>query len=198
MSWIHPMRTPGVLLAIAAAPALAQSAVLIEVHNPILMPGQSTTVTLSAAFPTTDIALQGIRTDLRTSVGVEGFRDWHVLDPLGGGGTTPGDPTDAGFEGIIAGQLYFPPLGIPPDSRNPIPFWSATYIAPADTTRAIDLSLVTLTQDLNVYTDLDPATIESRLDGLVEGQATIRVVPAPAGLLIIAASPLVAVRRRRE
>lgn len=193
--------TACILLLAATTPALAQTSraeIVFDIENDRLLPGQSTTVTLSAAFPTTDIALQGIRTDLRTSVGVEGFSDWHLLDPLGGSGTTPGDPTDAGFEGIIAGQLYFPPLGIPPDSRNPIPFWSATYTAPADTTRAFDLSLVTLTQDLNVYTDLDPATIESRLDGLTEGHAAIRVIPAPAGLLIIAASPLVAVRRRRE
>ena len=192
------MRTPILSAILVATPALAQSSVIIDAEHDTLLPGQSTTVTLSATFPTTDIAIQSIRTDLRTSLGVDGFSDWLVLDPLDGAGTTPGDPTDVGFESIIAGQLYFPPTGIPPDSRNPIPFWSATYTAPADTTHAFDLSLATLTQDLNVYTDLDPATIVSRLDGLVEGQATIHVIPAPAGLLIIAASPLVAVRRHRE
>ncbi len=185
------------LVAVAgiAAAASAQS-VVIDVANPVLNPGESTTVTLSAGFGGTDYAFGAILTNFISSVGSEGWSDLAVLEPLTTG-SNPGSPSGTGVDGIIAGQIHFPLAGIFADDTNPIAFWSATYTAPAVVETAFDVDLSTRTSRFDVYVDRDRSASESRLADLAEGAGVISVVPAPASLALLGLGGLAAARRRR-
>ncbi|MGD1914803.1 MAG: hypothetical protein ACFCBV_01265 [Phycisphaerales bacterium] len=173
--------------------------VIIEIDQPVLAPGESTTVTLLAGFDSTqDFAMAGILTSLLADsggVGIESaWSDVTLVGRMAGPGTTPGVPEAGGYAGIIAGQLNFPPAGGGADSSDPIAFWSATFTAPTDAGAfAVDLS--TRTDRFEVYIERDSSDAESRLDGLAEGSGTISVIPAPASGLVLFG--LVAIRRRR-
>ncbi|MEQ9096162.1 MAG: hypothetical protein RIE32_07870 [Phycisphaerales bacterium] len=182
-------------LAAALAPAaLAQTAITIEVENPVLMPGESTVVTMWAGFDPSDYAMQGIATRLRTSVGSDGWSDARLVFPMNGPGSSPGAASTTGYDGILAGQLHA--LGeIYADTSNPIAFWEAVYTAPP-APEAFDVWLSTATMYYAVYTDPFSPGSESRLPDLTEGAATIRVIPAPASALVLAGGVL-AQRRRR-
>lgn len=177
---------------------LGQSEVYFEVEDDTLLPGESTSLTLWVAFPPADHSLAGILTSMHSSTGAQGLSDLELVPPLDGPGTTAGVLTPAGVEGIIAGQLMFPICGIAgcPESINPIAFWQATYTAPLDASPMM-VELSTLTTRLDVYPEMLSSRSESRLDGLVEGSATIHVVPAPAGVAVLGLGALLAVRRRR-
>ncbi|MEO1007096.1 MAG: PEP-CTERM sorting domain-containing protein [Planctomycetota bacterium] len=179
-----------------AAAASAQS-VVIDVANPTLGPGESTVVTLSAGFGGTDFAIAGIGTDFVSSVGSTGWSDLALIAPMDGPGTSAGAPSATGVDGIIAGQLNFPPAGIYADPTNPIAFWQATYTAPAVVDDAFTVDLSTATDRFDVYIDMGAATSESRLGDLVEGSGAISVVPAPASLALLGLGGLAAARRRR-
>jgi len=177
--------------------ALAQTAITIDVENPVLMPGESTVVTMYAGFDPSDHAMALVITDLLTSVGSTGWADDRLVAPMDGPGSDPGGPSATGFDAITAGQLHFPPTsGIFADDTNPIAFWRATYTAPSIVDRPFEISLMTDTERYDVYFDYDRAATESRLAELTEGAATIRVVPAPASALVLAGGVL-AWRRRR-
>jgi hypothetical protein len=184
--------------ALAATPAVAlgQAAITIDVENPVLLPGESTVVTLWAGYGGTDYAVAGVSGDLLTSVGSTGFSDATILDPMTvpRGVVTPGEPTGRGFEGFLANQLNF--HDIRADPSNPIAFWRATYTAPLDPEAPFDIDLSTVTVRYDVYIRRDSASSESRLADLVEGSGTIRVVPAPASAVLLGVGVL-AVRRRR-
>ena len=191
------LRTATLTLLTAAATALAQPVITIDVEHPVLMPGQSTTVTMFAGFGGTDYAMAGLATDFFSSVGSQGFADAMILDPMDAPITivTPGEATSRGIEGIIGQQLHFP-TDILADPTNPIAFWTVTYTAPVDTTAPFDIDLMTMTMRYDVYIDRMSATSQSRLADLTEGAATIRVIPAPASALVLALGA-VALRRRR-
>ncbi|UYV13007.1 MAG: hypothetical protein NCW75_01670 [Phycisphaera sp.] len=191
------MRTQCLCAILVATPALAQSSVIIDVDEPTLLPGQSTTVTLSAAFPTFEYAMAGIATDLLSSVGATGWSDVSLVTPMDGPGTSIGVPTSDGFERILAGQLNFGPAGFEPSLDNPIAFWQATYTAPVDPTRAFEVDLSTMTSRFEVYIMPDSHESRAYLDDLVEGSATIHVIPAPAGASVLALGLAAGTRRRR-
>ncbi|NRA56717.1 MAG: hypothetical protein HRU13_01175 [Phycisphaerales bacterium] len=200
-------RTPIAVAASAAATlalsgtALAQSPgeVIIEIDEPVLALGDSTTVRILAGYGAGDYAMAGIFTDLLADAGgIDLSSAWSgvgLIAPMDGPGTTAGVADGNGFTGIIAGQLNFPPGGIyAPPALNPIPFWEATFTAPTDA-GAFVVDLSTLTDRFDVYPVRDSARSESRLDGLSEGSGRIIVVPSPAGILVLGG--LLALRRRR-
>lgn len=191
------IRASTIAVLLFATATLAQPAITIDVENPVLLPGESTTVTLLAGFDPSDYAMNGVDTDFVTTVGSEGWSDAQLVAPMDGPGTTRGLPSATGYDEIIAGQLNFPATGgIFADPTNPIAFWRATYTAPTDVTMPLEVDLSTMTRRYTVFIASSSASSESRIDELVEGAATIRVVPAPASSLVLAAG-LAGVRRRR-
>lgn len=191
------MQACGLAVVLGATPLMAQSEVFFEIDDEVLGPGESTTVRLWVAFPPSDHSLAGILTDVRSSVGSDGFSELSLISPLDGPGTSSGTPSTTGIDEIIAGQLMFPICGIAgcPMSVNPVAFWEATYTVPIDATPML-VELTTMTSRLDVYPELLNPRSESRLDGLLEGEATIRVVPAPAGAALIGLGGLLGRRRR--
>lgn len=181
------------LVGAIASTAAGQAAITIEIDQPVLMPGESTTITLRAGHDPTDWAMAFVETDFVSSQGARGLSDWRLVEPMSGPGTRPGSAAATGIEGILAGQLNCPPCGTM--GTNPIAFWSATYTAPSDVL-PLDVRLSTQTSRYEVYPLRDSVFGESRLGDLVEGEATIRVVPAPAGALVIGSGVLLGRRRR--
>ncbi|MFI4883056.1 MAG: hypothetical protein ACIAQU_10785 [Phycisphaerales bacterium JB064] len=183
-------------IAATSSAALAQ-AITIDVENPVLLPGESTTVTMWAGFGGTDYAMADIETDLLISQGSDGWSDAIVVAPMDGPATTAGSPSASGYDGIVARQLNFPGgAGIFADPSNPIAFWQATYTAPLDASAPFDVDLSTMTIRYDVFIWRDQARSESRLADLTEGSATIRVIPAPASALVLTLGAFVARRRR--
>lgn len=195
------MRTACLVFAASASVASAQTVgVTIDIDRPVLAPGESTTVTLVARFDDADYAVAGIAMDLLFDSPIADprrhWRDLDYLPPFDGPGPPPGSVTDTSIDGIIAGQLQFPLAMIYADPSNPIAFWRATFTAPLDAGRFYTVDLLTDVARFDVYIAPDSATSESRMDVLVEGEATISVVPAPASAAVLALG-LAATRRRR-
>ncbi|MEQ8315879.1 MAG: hypothetical protein RIE77_08380 [Phycisphaerales bacterium] len=109
--------------------------------------------------------------------------------------STAGVIDGAGVSGIIAWQFHFFG-GVYGDPSNPIAFWEATYTAPVDVAAPFDVGLMTETIVFDVYFDRTSPAFESRLDDFAEGEATIRVVPAPAGVVVLGGLLLTVGRRR--
>ncbi|MEO1009497.1 MAG: hypothetical protein AAFX79_13120 [Planctomycetota bacterium] len=193
------MRACVVLAGLVAAPALGQVVpsvgVVVDVTDAELRPGESTTVTMSAAWGDRYFAMAAIWTDLISSEGAEGLSDPRLIAPMDGPGTSAGEAAATGIDGIIAGKLNFPVGGLPPDP-NPIPFWRATYTAPFGASAPFDVVLATETDVFEVYTEFGSATTESLIDEVVEGSASIRVLPAPASLALLGVGVVAASRRR--
>ncbi|MGD1915255.1 MAG: hypothetical protein ACFCBV_03595 [Phycisphaerales bacterium] len=188
---------PLISLAAVSGAAFAQPAITIQIDDPVLLPGESTTVTMFAGYGRGDYAVAGIETDFVTSVGSDGWSDVRLLAPMGGPGTAPGGASPSGFDGILAGQVNFPDPDLYADPTNPIAFWQATYTAPIDAGAAFDIDLSTVTRRYDVYFTSSSSRSESRLDELVEGSGTITVVPAPASAVVLAFGALCFRRRRR-
>lgn len=187
-----------VVAATSAAHAQMPGEIIIEIDEPVLASGESTTVRLWAGFDSTqDFAMAGVHTSLLADSGEididAAWSDVALVSPMNGPGTTTGLPDAGGYAGIIAGQLHFPIAGPRADTSDPIAFWEATFTAPADA-GAFTVDLSTLTTTFAVYIEPDTSRFESRLDGLTEGAGTIVVVPAPASALAFAG--LLAMRRR--
>lgn len=190
-------RTATAALLALAGTALAQPAITIEVDDPLLMPGESTLVTMFAGFDSSvDYAMGGLTTDLAISTGSEGWTGAELLPLMDSAGTTAGVASSTGFEGIIAGQLHRPfesSFAVP---DNPIASWQATFTAPTDVAAPFTVDLSTMTARYVVWVGQFSPLSESRLADLTEGAATIRVIPAPASALVLAGG-LLAWRRRR-
>lgn len=184
--------------AVATAQTLPDYGFVIDVDNDTLMPGQSTRVTLAATYNEPEsVKVAGVGLDLLISTGSEGWSDAALIAPMDGPGTSPGTLLATGYDRIVAGQLLFPPGMWFPDP-NPTLFWQATYTAPMDTARAFDVDLTTETFAYHVY--ISPSSAESiEVTGrVVEGAATIRVVPGPAGALVLSLGVLGSGWRRRR
>ena len=189
------MRTALATTLLIATTALAQPAITIDVETPVLMPGESTVVTVWAGFDADDYAMALVATDLISSVGSAGWSEAQLVAPMDGPGTWVGEPSATGYDQIIARQLHGL-AGIYGDDSNPIAFWRATYTAPVDVASAFGIDLTTASADYDVYIDRESALSESRLADLTEGSATIRIIPAPASALVLALG-VACVRRRR-
>lgn len=188
--------TAYVLLLAATTPALAQTSsaeIVFDIDNDTLLPGQSTTVTMAALW-NEGFAMCCVGTDLLISTGSEGWSDLRLIAPMDGPGTSAGALTPLGIEGVLAGKLNFPSTGVPPDP-NPILFWQGTYTAPSDIAEPFDINLTTQTSMFEVYIEFASAETQSLMDVLTEGNATIRVIPAPASAIVL---PGLAVARRRR
>lgn len=193
------MRTAAALILLTTAQAMSQSAILIDIEDDTLLPGQSTTVTLWAAWPEHEFAFASTRTSLETSVGSQGWSDIEIVPPMDGPGTTPGTPSATGIDDITVWQLNFCPTGpYCPTQDNPIEFWQATYTAPADVGAAFDVDLLTRTTAFEVYFKPQSLETHSYLDVLTEGSATIHVIPAPASVLGLGIGVGCFSRRRRR
>ncbi|UYV12512.1 MAG: hypothetical protein NCW75_14595 [Phycisphaera sp.] len=187
---------PATILAALALPtaALAQYEITIDVENPTLLPGESTTVTMLAGFDPSKYAIAAVMTDFVASTGSVGLSDAAVVAPMNGPGTSAGAPSATGYDGILAGQTNFHSTYA--DSTNPIPFWEVTYTAPMEVMAPFDIDLSTMTTKYDVYVERSSSLSESRLAELTEGSATIHVIPAPASASLLALG-LLAMRRRR-
>ncbi|MEQ8315880.1 MAG: hypothetical protein RIE77_08385 [Phycisphaerales bacterium] len=194
---LQTLSAAAVLLAAGAASAqVARNGITILVDDPVLEPGQSTTIRMEAYFDARDYAMERVVTSLRSSAGAQGLSEPRVVGSLAGAGSSGGMVDAGGVGGIIAGQLHG--IGeIYGDPTNPIAFWEATYTAPVDVAAPFEVRLMTETIFFDVYLERASSGSESRLDDLAEGEATIRVVPAPAGVVALGGL-LVAVGRRRE
>jgi hypothetical protein len=186
-----------VALACWLSPAWGQAAVVIESEKSELSPGDSTKVSLYAMFPTTDFAFCCVATDLLSSAGGAGWSDYSIPDTLRSPGASDGTQTTEGIQDIIAGQVYFPPAGPWPDLSNPILIWEGEYIAPRDVGEPFDVNLSTRTAAFEIYFSIDEFGTRSYIDVLMEGEATIRVVPAPASLALLLLGGAAVHRRRR-
>jgi hypothetical protein len=187
----------GLAMAASASAQVATNGINIIVGDAELLPGESTTIRLEGYFGGTDYALAGLATWLQSSTGAEGLSGPRVIPPMNGPGTSAGVIGDTGVRGIIAGQLNFPATGgIFADPTNPMPFWEVTYTAPTDPGAAFDVLLETRTTRYDVYVARESSLSQSRLDDFADGVATIRVVPAPAGALVLL-GVLAGGRRRR-
>ena len=181
-------------LAAVSGAAVAQPAITIEVDDPVLLPGESTTVRLSAAFDPDDYAMAGLATDVVATGG--SWSDLMLVSPMDGPGTSPGAASGTRVDGILAGQLHFPVgAGIFADDSNPIAFWQATYTVDLATDPTI-VDIRTETMRFDVYIWRDSSRSESRLGELVEGSGTITVIPAPASVAVLALRAA-CLRRRR-
>ncbi len=187
-------------LVLSAGAACAQTVnLIIDVEEPLILPGESTRVTLRAEFSTGDYALAGIATDLVVTdiVGdTEGrWSDWELVSPMDGPGTTAGGPTgEYDMTGILAGQLNFPPARIYADPSSPIAFWQATFTAGV-ANGIIDFA--TRTSRLDMYPTRGSSLSESRLDVVVEGSGFIAIaVPAPSSAAVLLGLGLLARRHR--
>ncbi len=181
------------------APALAQA---IDIFADIpSQPGETATITLGARFDgAADYAMAGIATSLvHTSMRGQFFLDGQrLVAPMDGPGTSAGMATGSSYDGIIAGQLNFPPAGIFADPTNPIAFWQVDYSFEFDPRGGpAVLDLRTLTTRFDVYVDRDSGTSESRLDGLVEGEGQVVIFPAPGTGIALLGGLALALRRRR-
>lgn len=189
-----------VVLCIAGIACGQVVGVTIEIDEPVLAPGDSTTVRLYANFDPSDYAIAGVALDLWFNSPIaEPGRHWSDLDYVGvfrGPGPSPGSVGDTMIDLIIAGQLNFPPAMIYADPTNPIAFWQATFTAPLDAGGGYRVDLLTETFRFDVYIDRESSTSESRMDLLSEGSAAIHVVPAPASAAVLVLG-LAAMRRRR-
>jgi hypothetical protein len=192
----NTLATAALLLATTAASAqIAANGITILVADPVLEPGASTTVRMEAYFDPRDYCMAGLETSLLSSAGAQGWSDLSLVRPMAGPSTTAGMIDDTGVSGIIAGQVHFL-AGIEGDTSNPIAFWEATYTAPADVAAAFEVGLTTDTIRFDVYIEMGSARAASRLGDLAEGEATIRVVPSPAGMVVLGGLLLTVGRRR--
>lgn len=173
--------------------------VIIEIDEPVLAPGESTTVRLWASYDSTrDFAMGVVATSLLADSGgveiTDAWSDAALVGRMDWIGTTPGVPEAGGYTGIIAAQFHWWQDPLATDRSDPIAFWEATFTAPTDA-GALTVDLSTITTRFEVWYSVDSSILESRFDGLTEGSGRITVVPAPASALVLLG--LLAARRRR-
>lgn len=151
----------------------------IVVDPPVIEQGQTATIELHANFNSSlDWAMTAVLTSFLCDAGSRQLSDVRLLAPMDGPGTTAGSGTIAGIEGILAGQLH-DPLEAPAPPTDPMPFWGATYTAPATSEPRV-IGLRSSTARFAVYIDRDSIWSESRMLELVEGSATITIVACRA------------------
>ena len=172
------------LASVAAGQAYAQAddyRLEIRVDRPILEPGESATVELWAYFDRArDGGVYGVGTDLLASLGALGWSDLELFGLVGPG--VVGEVGPEGVTGIGNGQICFPCSGCGIGSdQNPIGVWRAVFTAPSVAFPA-ENTLRTRTSVYDMHNEPCDAEGVSRLDALVEGLASIRIVPCRADI----------------
>lgn len=196
------IRTSGFSLGVCVASAASAQVAgfTIEVDEPVLMPGESTLVTVTASFPDTYYALAGARFDFLFNDGDlnprDAWNDYHALPPFDGPQAPP-ELTDEGIFGIVLGQLNFPPAMIYADPSNPVDVWEVTFTAPLDAGGGYRVDMLTDTHLFDVYIERESSTSIRIADLVSEGEASIFVVPAPAGGAVAFIGLYLATGRRR-
>ena len=169
-----------------ASSSLAQQGWLLE--SDIISGFDPVTVTLSATYASSDYAFAGARLDLVADE--PGWSDPELL--LMGPGTSAGTISGAVVEGVIVGQLHFPPGGIFADPANPIEVWQGKFSTSDFTPRFLSIS--TRTTQFAVYPDMGSPLSELR----TPTEASVLVfVPTPGALPLLAITGVAAHRRRR-
>lgn len=98
----------------------------------------------------------------------------------------------------MLGQLNFPPAMIYADPSNPVDVWEVTFTAPLDAGGGYRVDMLTDTHLFDVYIERESSTSIRIADLVTEGEASIFVVPSPAGgVLGLAALSLASIRHRR-
>ncbi|MDF1809164.1 MAG: PEP-CTERM sorting domain-containing protein [Phycisphaerales bacterium] len=165
----------------------------------------STSFTLAVYGDATGTAMAGGEFALTASGGAGIVTDmvgaaaaWGALgqEDLGHGG-------DGNYNGLIFGQLIFPPFINPAaDSmlgNGPVLLGNITVTIAADSAGVIDWSTAAGAGDfiLEVFTDDGAAGVFEQLTAVGHGSARVNVVPAPSAMAMLGLGGLVAGRRRR-
>lgn len=193
-------------LAQTAQAQMSPNGWIIKVRDPILAPvghpsglPQSTVIEVCAKFDA-DLyhAFAGGAFDFLSGE-TSAPSDWSgnvLIAPFNPIGTNPGTLSAGGdgATGIVAGQVFFPPLIIA-DTSNPALVWSITYTASDFTERFIDLETLTRRFDAYIGTLGESRTLD--VSTLMEGTGRIQIIPAPGALGCLGLAGFALVRRRR-
>ena len=168
------------------------------VGGPVSPSNPSVTVNLYAGFPIVapftafgDAGLSitssdptGQFTDLAPGAGM--LLSFHILG-------TPN--ATGGVSGLHFAQVNFANVSL---TTNPIHLWQATWTTTDFTPRTVDLAS-SATTSFKVHDDHNKVIAEVQLypDKFEHGSGVIQVVPSPSGAILLAASSVLAMRRRR-
>ena len=201
--------TIGFAAAGIGAAALAQTPSFVytlEVANPNLAPGQTTTVTALCGFqpgvgqlvstPIGPRPVLGLSSGMFNIVGSGGSWSGLALIAPFSFGNWPGIAVGNNVNGVIWGNGFGPPLGVV-STVNPTPVWLATFTAPA-VPGPITLTPIPVGNH-GVWAgfpgEFSVESISSQTSGV---QAVINVIPTPAGLALLGVGLLAAAQRRRS
>ena len=175
--------TMNVLCTLLPAVALAQDpdpryVIHIEVDRPVLEPGETTEVRLLAGFNSDrDWAIEGVLGDLLMSDGSEGMSSFG-RGTLLSAGCDPVTIEPWGLSGICAWQYQSGTSGILADNTDPMVYFTAVFRAEAEMDRMIELRSQNMWY--GCYVLPWEITRSDRIDELIEGSATITIVPCRA------------------
>jgi len=203
------MKTTLGLIAVAglasAAAAGGASLSIVASAATVDTTGASATVTLAVYGDAVGTAIAGGEFALTASGGAGLVSDmtgaaaaWGAL-----GGQDNGHAGDGNYNGLIFGQLIFPPFINPAAEsmlgNGPVLLGNITVTIAADTSGVIDWSTAAGAGDfiLEVFTDDGAAGIFEQLTAVSHGSASVNVVPAPSAMALLGLGGLVAGRRRR-
>ncbi|UYV11845.1 MAG: hypothetical protein NCW75_11110 [Phycisphaera sp.] len=149
----------------------------IEVDRPVLEPGESATIELRCGFDSDAFwAINGVYTSLTGFQHAGMVSNLEILQPLRGPGTREGVFDGETVTEIIAGQIQSPTAAILADPADPAPLWRGVFTA--DETGELQLS--TITARYHVFLEMYEYWNEDKIDELIEGSATITIVPCRA------------------
>lgn len=185
-----------VALTLVSAGAMAQDpdpryTISIEVDRPVLEPGETAQVLMRAGFNSdVDYSMQLVVTSLHWGLGPVHLEDLRLVAPMAtlclgspypSGRCSAGEYGPGGVEGIVAGQIEFGGgASIYSNPNDPIDFWTARYVAPTVVTEPTSIELFTLTTAYRLHVQSGSSLTVERVGELVEGSATIRIVPCRA------------------
>lgn len=175
-----------------ATAAFGQAGWRIDPPNPTVDPNNpSVVLSISAFFSAPDYAFGAALFGVHASeAGFEAGSNIVKLPPPANPGVNDGQ----NVTGITAGQVHFPPVVFAsPD--NPIKVFNVKWSTNDFTAR--DVQITTRTTRFDVYIDRNSPASQPRIQGLLEGSATIKVIPAPSALALLGLGALAAGRRRR-
>lgn len=165
--------------------------IYIEVDRPVLEPGETAQILMRAGFDSdVDHSMHLVLTNLHWGPGPVQFEELRLIAPMAtlclgspfpAGGCSAGEVGPEGVEGIAAGQIQFGGgASIYSNPNDPIDFWAARYAAPAAIAEPTIVDLSTRTMAYRLYIEPASSLTVERIDELIEGSATITIVPCRA------------------